>query len=85
MSGCLDERAANPLYRRRINAKLRSSFAHAQAALASLPDSLLSLFLGPPKPGADSFLDHRPLELGKDAHHLWNRALPAGVVVSMPC
>src|SRR5215467_1922327 len=29
-----------------------------------------SLILGPPKPGADSFCDHRPLKLGKHTHHL---------------
>jgi hypothetical protein len=31
------------------------------------------LFLGPPKPGADSFLNHRALKLGKHAHHLEER------------
>jgi hypothetical protein len=28
---------------------------------------------GPRQPSADSFLDHRPLELGEDAHHLKHR------------
>jgi hypothetical protein len=28
---------------------------------------------GPRKPGTDSFRNHRPLELGKNAHHLKQR------------
>ena len=33
----------------------------------------LPLAPGPRKPGADSFLDHGALELGKYAHHLKHR------------
>ena len=45
----------------------------------------LPLAPGPRKPGADAFLDHGALELGKHAHHLEHGLAPAGVVVSMPC
>jgi len=31
---------------------------------------LLALVYGSPESSTDSFLDHRPLELGKYAHHL---------------
>jgi hypothetical protein len=40
--------------------------------------------LGPGNPRAHPLDNHRTLELGEHAHHL-NIALPAGVVVSMPC
>src|SRR5262249_58962269 len=38
------------------------------AAIRGRPSRFL--ILGPPKPGADSFCDHRPLKLGKHTHHL---------------
>jgi hypothetical protein len=34
---------------------------------------MFPLILDPPKPGTDSFLNHRALELGKHAHHLKHR------------
>jgi hypothetical protein len=34
------------------------------------PSQLLALILGPPQAGAHPLLDHRPLELGEDPHHL---------------
>ena len=42
----------------------------ARTAVSALPPKLCALIPGPRKPGTDSFLNHRPLELGKDAHHL---------------
>jgi hypothetical protein len=82
---CLDERAADPLHRTRIDIEFGRGLAHAQAILAGRQDSLLELggyprgaklfavFLGPPKASGDSLLNHRALELGKDAHHLKHR------------
>jgi hypothetical protein len=80
------ERAANPLHRARINAKTLGyptySFTNAltlvQCGLDSLlklgryprPTKSFALVLGPPKPGADSFCDHRPFKLGKHTQHL---------------
>ena len=72
---CL-ERAADPLHR-----------AHAFGAARGVQgrtDSLSQLWYrrsakpfplatGPRQPSADSFLDHRPLELGEYAHHLKHR------------
>jgi len=42
---------------------------------AAMPRSakLFALILGPPKPGADTFLNHCPLKLGEYAHHLEQR------------
>ena len=70
---------------RRINPKPGSNLAHALCAprfVQGVTDSLFqcsgypraaelfALATGPRKPGADSFLNHRALELGKYAHHL---------------
>jgi hypothetical protein len=80
------ERAANPLHRAGINAKTLGNptytFTSALTLIQGGEDSLLklgrypgpaksfALVLGSPKPGADSFCDHRALKLGKNAHHL---------------
>src|SRR5262249_31689167 len=37
------------------------------------PAKLFALLFGPPKPGTDSFCDHRTLKLGKYTHHLEHR------------
>src|SRR5262249_22960510 len=79
-----DERAADPLHRAWVNAEPFGNAAYTLTSTLTLVqrrlDALLqlgrsatqsfSLILGPPKPGADSFRDHRPLKLGKHAHHL---------------
>src|SRR5262249_30027970 len=82
------ERAADPLNSGRIDAKPCSDPAHALCAsrlVQSLTDSFLQrrgyrrptktlpLAPGPRKPGADAFLNHGALELGKYAHHLKHR------------
>src|ERR1700730_9930632 len=82
---CVLERAADALHGRRINPKPGSNLAHALCAprfIQGVTDSLFqrrgypgaaqlfALTTGPRKPGADSFLNHRALELGKYAHHL---------------
>jgi hypothetical protein len=79
------ERAADPLHRTGIDAKPGSDLAHAfstSRCAQSLADGVFrlgsyggpaqpfALALAPRKPGADSFLDHGALELGKHAHHL---------------
>src|SRR5215467_11009481 len=90
--GHVGERAADPLHRARINAKtlgdaaytFTSALTFVQGRLDSLfevsgyprPTKSFSLILGPPKPGADSFCDHRPLKLGKHTHHLTPAPLP---------
>jgi hypothetical protein len=70
------------LHRRGIHPELFSDLAHARPArrpqglLDSFPDpqvkrraaKALAVPPGPLKAGADSLLDHRPFELGKDAH-----------------
>src|SRR5262249_5961712 len=65
--------------------EFRRRLTHAQSTRQSSPDSRLFIFsqwgptkplssiLGPRKPGTDSFLDHRPLEFGKHAHHAEQR------------
>jgi hypothetical protein len=84
--GHLGERAADPLHRARINAKALGDAAHTFTSALTLVqgrlDSFLklggyprsaesfALVLGPPKTSADSFCNHRALELGKHAHHL---------------
>jgi hypothetical protein len=80
------ERAANPLHRAGINAKTLGNSTYTFTSVLTLiqggqdsrlklggyarPAKSFALVLGPPKPGADSFCDHRPFKLGKHAHHL---------------
>src|SRR3989442_3396109 len=52
-------------------------------AIEGAPEAF-TLTPGPRKTGTDSFRNHRPLELGKNAHHLKQR-LAGDVVVSRPC
>jgi hypothetical protein len=80
-----DERAAHALHGGRADLELSRSLAHAQAACQSRADAFLhlvcdwrspqplALTLGPPKAGTDSFLNDRPLEFGKHAHHAEHR------------
>ena len=90
---------ADRLHGARIDLEPFRDLAHALGAarrLKSLLDSFLelrgyrrpvkpfALSAGPLKPGADSFLNDRSLELGKDAQHL-EHGLAGGVVVSSPC
>src|SRR6516225_6950489 len=81
-----DERAGDPLHGGWIDAKASGDLANAVASiLASFqsradaplnvgryarPSKLFALVLGPPKPRADSFGDHRALKLRKHTHHL---------------
>src|SRR5439155_27299760 len=81
------ERAADPLHRRDVDAKLLGKNPHARAPRSrqSLTDSFLQrrgyrrptktlpLAPGPRKSGADAFLNHGAFELGKYAHHLKHR------------
>jgi len=81
---CDVERAADSLHRARIDPKLFCNDAHTRPPRSrqGLADSFFecwgnwrapeafTLTPGPRKPGADSFLNHRPFELGKHAHHL---------------
>jgi hypothetical protein len=75
---CAVERAADTLHCARIDSKPRRDLAHQcdqeplerqGFAFRGLPvpgpSELFPLILGPPKPGTDSFLNHRALELGK--------------------
>src|SRR6266478_2375398 len=81
----VEERAADPLHGARIDPKPSRDLANALCAsrpTQCLTDTLLllcwyrgpaeplALALGPRKPGADSFLNDRALELGKYAQHL---------------
>src|SRR6516165_11441475 len=84
--GRADERAGDPLHSGRINTKALGNATHTftsaptlvQGGLDTLlklsryarPPKSFALVLGPPKPRADSFCDHRPLKLGKHTHHL---------------
>src|SRR5262249_30810062 len=70
-----------------IDLELFGNDAHTRSSRLrqSLADSLFecrgnwgapeafTLTPGPRKPGTDSFLNHRPFELGKHAHHLKHR------------
>src|SRR5690349_765492 len=90
--GAAVERAANPLYRTRTDAKLLGNDPHTGPALGpegfldsffqlwgyAGPSKLLALRLSPRKPGADSFLNDRPLEFGKHAHELVHRLAGRG-------
>src|SRR5262249_61323476 len=81
------ERAAYPLHGAGIDAEPFGNDAHTGSSRRrqGLTDSsfecrgnwgapeALTLTPGPRKPGADSFRDHRTLELGKHAHHLEHR------------
>src|SRR5438105_931111 len=81
------ERAADPLHRARINSKLFGNDADTRPPRSrqSLTDSLFqcggdwgtpkafTLAPGARKASTDSFLNHRPLKLGKHAHHLKHR------------
>src|SRR5262249_58432448 len=85
------ERAADPLHRAGVNSKLFGNGADTgpPRSRQSVTDSFLecggdwgtpkalTLTPGPRKASTDSFLNHRPLELGKHAHHLKHR-LPGG-------
>src|SRR5262249_24969330 len=85
------ERAADPLHRAGVNSKLFGNDADTGPSRSrqSLTDSLFqcggdwrtpkafTLTPGPRQASTDSFLNHRPLELGKNAHHLKHR-LPGG-------
>jgi hypothetical protein len=76
------ERALDSLHDAGVHVELVGNIADAFPGLESGKDShfdlsgyprspkLLAFILGPPKPRADSLLDHRSLELGKDAKHL---------------
>jgi hypothetical protein len=86
---CAAEIALGSLHGAWINAAFFSRFADAFASLQSRPDSLLNIGgSGRPakalalsarshKPGADSFLDDRTLEVRKHRQHA-NIALPLG-------
>ena len=82
------ERAvADPLHRRRIDTEPLGDLANAGAAGLGQrgpygvfhpfgyrrPPQAFALTTGPRNPGADSFLNHRPLKLGENAHHLKHR------------
>src|SRR5215472_13219087 len=87
-----DERAGDPLHGAGINAEalgdstdtFTGALTLVQGGLNMLfklggyarPPKLFALVLGAPKPGADSFCDHRPLKLGEHAKHL-KHGLPA--------
>src|SRR5262249_61883559 len=84
---CAVERAADALHRRWIDAEPLGNdpYAGPPRSRQSLTDSFLQcrgyrrptktrpLAPGPRKPGADAFLNHGALELGKYAHHLKHR------------
>src|SRR5262249_30856193 len=63
---------------------LRSPDSFPSAGAIGGRPKALTLTPGPREASTDSFRNHRPLELGKHAHHLKHR-LPGGVVVSSPC
>src|SRR5262245_18355125 len=75
----------NPLHRPDANPEFLGDLLNARAVLApgpyslldfrvySRPAQLLALRHSPRQPGPVSILDHRPLELGKDAHRLKHR------------
>jgi hypothetical protein len=77
-----DERAFDPLHRAGIDVELIGNAADAHSSLQSgqyarfqvcgdpWPAKFFALIFGPSQPGADTLPNHRPLELGKDAHHL---------------
>src|SRR5262249_6973254 len=81
------ERAADPLHRAGVNSKLFGNDADTgpPRSRQSLTDSFLecggdwgtpkafTLTPGPREASTDPFLNHRPLELGKHAHHLKHR------------
>jgi hypothetical protein len=85
------ERAADPLHRARINSKLFGNDADTGPSRSrqSLTDSFLqcgsdwgtpkafTLIPGPRKPGADSFRNHRPLELFSAPRLRLNRGGPS--------
>src|SRR5207247_2836439 len=87
---CL-ERAADPLHRAGINSKLFGNDAdtgppRSRQSLTDPffecgddwgPPKAFTLIPGPREASTDSFLNHRPLELSKHAHHLKHR-LPGG-------
>ena len=84
---CAVERAADALHCRWIDAEPLGNdpYARPPRSRQSLTDSFLQrsgyrrptktlpLAPGPRKPGADAFLNHGALELGKYAHHLKHR------------
>jgi hypothetical protein len=76
---CAVERAADALHCRWIDAEPRSAMTRMPGrpgvARASRirPTKPLPLAPGPRKSGADAFLNHGALELGKYAHHLKHR------------
>jgi hypothetical protein len=94
---CSAERAADALNCARINPKPLGNFAHPWSSgfAQSLTDGLFqlggnrrpakpfALATSPPKARTDSFLNHRPFKLGKNAHHLehglpgWCRGIEA--------
>src|SRR5215831_15232330 len=85
-------RAADPLHRARVNSKLFGNDADTGPSRSrqSLTDSFLecggdwgppkafTLTPGPGEASTDSFRNHRPLELGKHAHHLKYRLSSRG-------
>src|SRR5215475_8044822 len=85
------ERASDPLHRAGVNSKLFGNDADTgpPRGRQSVTDSFLecggdwgtpkafTLTPGPREASTDSFRNHRPLELGKHAHHLKHR-LPSG-------
>src|SRR5262249_26155388 len=85
------ERAADPLHRAGVNSKLFGNDADTgpPRRRQSLTDSFLecggdwgtpkafTLTPGPPEASTDSFLNHRPLQLGRHAHQPKHR-LPGG-------
>src|SRR5215831_20236417 len=86
------ERAADPLYGAGVNAKPFGNDADTgpPRSRQSLTDSFLecggdwgppkalTLTPGPGEASTDSFLNHRPLKLGKHAHHLKHRLSSRG-------
>jgi hypothetical protein len=80
-------RVCNALHRVDANTVRGRDHPHARAILPAQigenraldvgtdlgPTELLSFAPGSPKASADTFLDHRPLELGKHSHHLKQR------------
>jgi hypothetical protein len=96
---CVLERATDALYRSRIDAKTFGNLSHPlrpsgfvqgrfdrffQIGGYRRPTKTLSFTSGPRQASTDPLLDHRPLELGKHAHHL-EHGFAEGVVVSSPC
>jgi hypothetical protein len=57
--------------RRTLTPVLQSGqYARFQVCGDPWPAKFFALIFGPSQPGADTLPNHRPLELGKDAHHL---------------